>query len=174
MSRTLVAVLATLAALALVLVQFLPWGGVSGSVFGASFSGDANTWTMETSGSGFGSDFSDKENWYTGDFEDAEEDDEEFRTYLMQVRIAIPFVIAGLLLSAVAAILAFMARGPSALLLLVGGIAATAGTILFAIAVDGMFDSDQDWGPSFYLGIVASALALIGGIVGLAGRKASA
>lgn len=171
MSRTTVAILGTLAAVCLVLVQFLPWGGTSDSFFGASAEVEAYTWKMEVSGEGFGSDFSDKENWYSGEFDDAEEDEEEFDTYLLQIRIAIPFLMAGLVLCAVGAIVGFMGRGPSALLVLLGGIAATVATVLFAIAVDGMFDSDQDWGASFYLAIAACALAIIGGIVGLAGGR---
>lgn len=174
MSRTIVAILGILAAVCLALVQFLPWGGTSNSFFGASADVDAYTWRMEVSGEGFGEEFSDKENWYSGEFDDAEDEDDDFETYLMEIRIAIPFLMAGLLLCAVGAILGFMARGPSALILLLGGIAATVATVLFAIAVDGMFDSDQDWGASFYLGIAASALALVGGIVGLAGGNRGA
>lgn len=171
MSRILVAILGVLSAIALVFVQFLPWGGVSQSLFGASFDVDAYTWRMQASGEGFGGDFEDSENWYTGDFDEDDEEDGSSAddADLMKIRIAIPLLSAGLLLAAVAAILGFMARGPGALLLLIGGIVVAVGTALFALAVDSIFESDHDWGASFYLAIAASAMALIGGIVGLVG-----
>lgn len=171
MSRMLVAVLGVLAAVALVVVQFLPWGGTED--FG--FRMDAYTWKAEMSGEFGGFDFSNKENWYTGDFEgEGDEGMEIDDSDLLKVRIAIPLLSAGLLLAAVAGLLAFMSRGPAALLLLIGGILAAAGTVLFALAVDHMFDSDQDWGAAFYIAIAASAMALIGGIVGLAGGNRGA
>lgn len=149
--------------MALVVVQFLPWGGVSES----GFDMDAYTWKMEMSGEFGGFDFSNKENWYTGEFDDDGMDVDD--SDLTKIRIAIPLIGAGLLLAAVGGLLAFLARGPVPLLLLIGGILTAVGTVLFALAVDSIFDSDQDWGASFYLAIVASALALVGGIVGLAG-----
>lgn len=154
-----------MAAVAFILVQFMPWGGVSGSVFGATFSGDAYTWHMEASGSGFGASGSDKTSWY----DDEADDDAEDTEHIANIRIAIPLLLGALVLLAVGALLAFVTRGAAAgALMLVGAVAGTIGTILFAIAVDGLFDSDQDWGAAFFLAIGGSALGLASGVLGLA------
>ena len=168
MSRTVVAVLGVLAAIALILVQFLPWAGVEADGFGGSAQSTAYTWKTEGSFSGFGFSGSDKTSWYSDDLQD---DDGETPSEVQQIRIAIPVLLGGLLLVAVGALLAFLARGPGALLILVGGILAAIATGLFGFALDGMYDSDQDWAASFYLAIAASALAVGGGIVGMAGGR---
>lgn len=176
--RTAAAIVGIAGAVCLVLVQFLPWGGVEESGGGFSVSGKAYTWRMESSGSGsFGGfgEFSDSDstNWYS---DEAHDGDDGQDADVLKVRIAIPLLLVGLLLGALGAILGFVTRGPSAgVLLLVGGVLATAGTVLFAMAVDGLFESDQDWGPSFYLAITASALGLVGGVLALArpGRAAA-
>lgn len=168
--RTTAGVLGALAAVALVLVQFMPWGGVAGSAFGTTFKADAYTWHMEASGSSpFGSG-SDKTNWY----DDEVDDDEDTAGDVTNIRIAIPLILAGLLAVALGGILAFVTRGGAAgAVLLVGGILAAIGTTLFALGVDGLFDSDQDWAASFYLAIAASALGLVAGVLGLAGGRAA-
>ena len=170
MSRTLVAVLGVLSAIALIVVQFLPWGGVDQM----GFNMDAYTWKMELAGEFGGFDFSDQESWYSDEIDNQDEGDQAADDAdIMKIRFAIPLLGAGLLLAAVAALLGFLSRGPAALLLLIGGILAAIGTVLFALAVDSIFDSDQDWGASFYLSIAAAAMALVGGIVGLAGGRGS-
>ena len=170
MSRMLVAVLGVLSAIALVVVQFTPWGGIDQG----GFEVNAYTWKLEMSAEGFfgSGEFSDKQGWYSDEVEENEESDAD-HSDLTKIRIAIPLLGAGLLLAAVGALLAFLGRGPSPLLLLVGGVLTAVATVLFGLALDSMFDSDQDWGASFYLAIAASAMALVGGIVGMVGGTRS-
>lgn len=175
--RTAAAIVGIIGALCLVFVQFLPWGGVEGSGGGFTFRSEAYTWRMESSGSGSFGGFgefggSDKVNWYSDEAHDGEDEQD---ADVLKVRIAIPLLLVGLLLGALGGLLGFLARGPAAgVLLLVGGVLAAAGTVLFAIAVDGLFDSEQDWGASFYLAIAGSALGLVAGVLALApgGRAA--
>lgn len=169
--RTTASTLGIIGAVCLVLVQFMSWGGVSGSFFGATYDVDAYTWHMEASGdSSFGSG-SDKTNWYADDDERDEEADGE----VAQIRLAIPLLLVGLVLAALGGILGFSHRGgPIGFLLLIGGILAAVGTIMFALAVDSLFDSDQDWGASFYLALLASTLILVGGVLALTPRGKSA
>ena len=158
--------LGVIGVICLVLVQFLPWGGIS--EFG--FEGNAYTWEMEFRGEGafFGEEeFSESESWYSEEIEDGEGEsapDED----VTKIRIAIPLLLAGLLLIALGAVLGFTLRGRAAgVLLLLGGVVAAVGVVLFAVAVDSIFESDQDWGAAFYLAIAGSALGLLGGVLGL-------
>ena len=175
--RTAAAIVGILGALCLALVQFLPWGGVEESGGGFTVSGKAYTWRMESSGSGSFGGFgefseSDSTNWYSDEAHDGDDDQD---AHVLKVRIAIPLLLAGLLLGALGGLLGFVSRGAAAgILLLVGGVLAAAGTILFAMAVDGLFDSEQDWGASFYLAIAASALGLVAGVLALAPGARSA
>jgi hypothetical protein len=162
--RTVSSILGILAAVCLVLVQFLPWGGVEAGGFGGSAESKAYTWRTEGSFSGFGFSGSEKESWYSSDLED----DGEVPAEVAQIRIAIPVLLAGLALAAIGGILGITMRGPaSGILVLLGGILAIVGTAMFAMAVDSLYDSDQDWGSSFYLAISASVLGLVGGILGV-------
>lgn len=169
--RTTAGVLGVLAAVALVLVQFLPWGGVSASFGGFGGSSEAYTWHLEASGTAFGQTSSDRASWYSDDVED-DDSDEEVR----QVRIAIPLLLGGLALAALGGILALATRsGAASILLMLGGILAAIATLLFSLALDSLFESEQEWAASFYLAIAGSALALVGGVLGLvAGNRGSA
>jgi hypothetical protein len=163
-------VLGILGATCLLLVQFLSWGGVSqegGQVFGFSFPDsevEAHTWHMEARAGNN----EHKESWYSDEMEDDGEDQEG----LSEIRIAIPFLLGGLIVTALGAVLALAARGGAgSIVLLVGGLVAAAGTTLFILGVDQMFDSAQDWSSAYYLAIAGCVLAVLGGVLGLVGQN---
>lgn len=158
------ALLAAVGALCLLLVQFLPWGGIEvegGSAFGFSFPGadvDSYTWELQAN--------SEDEGWYSDDL-DGEEG-------VGQIRTAIPFLLAGLVVTAIGAIVAFVRSGPGGIVVVVGSLLALTGLMLFAMGTDAFYDSEQEWGAAFYLAIVGTALALIGGVLTLVARGSPA
>jgi hypothetical protein len=163
-------------AVCLLLVQFLSWGGVAaegGTVFGFDFPDsevDAHTWTMKARAG----DDTHSESWYSDEMEDDDEGDDD-DPGLTQIRFGIPFLLAGLVVTALGSILALAARGGSgAIVLLVGGLLAAAGTTLFILGVSQMFDGAQEWEASYYLAIAGSAVAVLGGVVGLVGQNRQA
>ena len=161
------AVFAVLAAVLLLLVQFLPWGGVSqsgGSTFGFTYgssSVDSYTWHVHArSGSN-----SQNSNWYSSDQDDSDG--------IGNIRAGIPMLLAGLVIVALGALLAFVLKGPAGpIVLLVGALVFATGLIFFAMGTDAFYSSNQDWGASYYLGIVGGSLALIGGVLGLVAGNA--
>lgn len=162
--------LGILGAVCLLLVQFLSWGGVAqegGSAFGFSFPDsevDAHTWNLKARSGGD----EHSESWYSDDLED---DDEE-TAGLTQVRIAVPFLLGGLIVAGLGAVLALAARGGAgAMVLLSGGILAAIGTTMFIIGIGQMFDGEQDWAASYYLAIVGCVLAVLGGVLGIVGQN---
>lgn len=140
-------------ALCLVLVQFVPWGGIEtsgGSVFGFTFPGaqvDSYTWHVDANG--------ESEGWYSGDLDDSDG--------VGQIRIAIPFLLAGLVVTTLGAILGFTSRGPGGIVMLFGGVIALTGLVLFAMGTDGFYDGEHDWAAAFYLAIAGVTLAILGG-----------
>lgn len=158
------ALLAAVGALCLVLVQFLPWGGVQTegfSGFGFDFPGaevDSYTWQVDANGQ--------NEGWYSGDMDDADG--------VGMIRTAIPFLLAGLVVTTLGAVVAFARANTGGIVSLVGGILALTGLVLFAMGTDTFYDSNQDWAASFYLAIAGTALALVGGVLGILSSNASA
>lgn len=160
------ALTAAVGALCLVMVQFLPWASVSGSALGATFEQTSYTWKTDAEGSfgGFGSG-SESHGWYDSEADDADG--------IGQIRTAIPFLLAGLVVTAIGAVLGFGRTGPGGVVMLVGGLVSLAGLVLFAMGTDTLYDGDQDWGASYYLAIAGTALAILGGVLALMSSNAS-
>ena len=165
MSRVACAVLALLAFVALLIVQGnLPWAEREQSGFGASSTATIRTWDLEASGSAFGFSGSDTRSWYDDGWDD------EDRNAVTQLQIAAPALVAGTVLLLVGTILSFTSQGSQgAIITLVGGILAAAGTLLYYLASQDLLDNDATWMVGFYLGLTATILGLAGGVVGLAG-----
>jgi hypothetical protein len=161
--RNVSAVFASVAVVALVLVQFIPWGGFEtqgGSMFGFSFPGaeaDANMWSMKVSSGGN----SDSTSWYDSDADDTDG--------IGQIRAGIPILLVGLVLALAGALATFGTRGGlGPILTMSASIVLAIGIILFAVGLQKAFDgSSFSWGPSFYFAITAASLLLVGGILGL-------
>ena len=164
MSRTACAVLALLAFVALLIVQAnLPWAEREQSGFGATSTGTVRTWDFKAEGSAFGVSGSDTRGYYDGDWDD------EDQNAVTQLQIGAPALVAGTVLLLVGTILSFTSRGSQgAIITLVGGILAAAGTLLYYLASQDLFDSDATLMVGFYLGLTATILGLAGGVVGLA------
>ena len=160
------ALCAVVGAICLVLVQFLPWGGVSESGGGFSAEVTSYTWKAESSGSfgGFGG--SESHGWYDNDADDADG--------VGQIRTAIPFLLAGLVIAAIGAVVAFGRSAAGPIVVLVGALVAAVGLVLFAMGTDTFYDGEQDWAASFYLAIAGCALAILGGVLGLMAGNAAA
>lgn len=158
------ALTAAVGALCLLLVQFLPWASLSFSGFGAESEVEVSTWKATSSGSFGGFSGDESHGWYSEDADDADG--------VGQIRTAIPFLLAGLVVTAIGAVLGF-GRGPGAVVMLVGGLVALVGLVLFAMGTDAFYDSEQDWGASFYLAIAGTTLAILGGVLGLMTSNAS-
>lgn len=154
---------AAVGALCLLLVQFLPWAGVETegfSGFGFDFPGakvDSYTWQMDANGQ--------NEGWYNEDFDDSDG--------IGMIRTAIPFLLAGLVVTAIGAVVCFLRASTGGLVTLIGGVVALVGLVLFAMGTDSFYDSNQDWGASFYLAIAGTVLGLLGGVLGLLSGNAS-
>lgn len=158
-------VLALVALVCLVLVQFLPWGTQSQSSGGARAEVTAYTWESEMTASFLGTSSSESHGWYSSEWDDADDDQ---KSAVTQIRIAIPILLAGLVLTAAGGLLFFLAGGGAgAIVTTIASLATVAATWLFAASLDDLFEGNQEWGASFYLAIVGSGLALLGGILGL-------
>jgi hypothetical protein len=159
--------LAGIALLLLVLVQFLPWASYhvdGGSFFGTSFPDseiEAGTWNVEASAGGGGSD----ESWYSDDAKEYSPGESE----LVQIRIAIPALLAGGVAILLGLVLNFGARGATgAVLTLSGGLLVTVATVLFAIGIEDFYgDAAYEWSLSFFFAIAACASGIVGGALGL-------
>lgn len=151
------ALVAVAGAICLLLVQFVPWGGIQtsgGQVFGFTFSGadiDSYTWQLQANGN--------DEGWYSSDFDDEDG--------IGQIRAAIPILLVGLVVTALGAALSFARTGPGGIVTLVGGIVAAVGLVLFATGTDAFYDGNHDWAAAFYLAIIGTTLALASGIMTL-------
>jgi hypothetical protein len=169
--------------LLLLVLQVLPWAHVKVEPttvpgFGAyGFSspsytvgggtGTATTWNLQwSSDNGANHD----EGWYSSDLTDGGGD----HTDVYLIRAAIPILLAGTALGLAAALATFLSRGALGPVLgLAAALLLTVGTILFANGADELFEgSPYIWLAGFYVAIAACALALAGGVVGLAGRAA--
>jgi len=164
MSRTACAVLALLAFVALLIVRGnLPWAEREQSGFGATAKETLHTWDAEESGSAFGVSGSDRRGYYDGGWDD------EDQNAVTQLQIGAPALVAGTVLLLVGTILSFTSRGSQgAIVTLVGGILAAAGTLLYYLAAQDLLDNDATWLVGFYLALTAAILGLAGGVVGLA------
>src|SRR5689334_3948515 len=127
-ARTVAAVLGLLSALALILVMFMPWGGVESSGFGANVQATVSTWNYEQKGSFGGFEGKEKASWFSDEVEDDDEANVDHAD-VVKARIGIPCLLLGLLLVALSCLLAFMGKGPAPLLMLLGGLFVAAGTV---------------------------------------------
>lgn len=178
--RAVSSLLSGVAVLALVVLQFVPWANVEqegGSTpdmtyFGYTVEGTtwpdsearATTWNLEYR---FGERESDM-GWYS----DEVEGDDGPGDGLKLIRVAIPFLLAGLAAALVGGLLILLMRGIAGpVTALVGGALLAVGTAIFANGVDEVFDgSDYTWLAGLYLAVAACALTLAAGVVGLLGR----
>jgi hypothetical protein len=169
MSRVVCAVLALLGFVALAVVQAnLPWAEREESGFGATAKETVRTWSDERSGSfsffGDESSGSETNGWYEDGWDDEDEN------AVMQVRIAIPLLLAGAVLLLVGTILCFTGRGPAgSILTLVGGILAAASVLLYFLASQDLLDNKATWMVGFYVALGGALLGIVGGVIGLAG-----
>lgn len=169
--KTTSAVLAGLAVLAMIVVQFVPWATYedSGTTGGGNFGGfqmpsfdfefalNVNTWNLETEANGR----DDTTSWYDGDLDETDG--------VGLIRAAIPILLVSAVVVLVGTLLA-MARGGAtgSVILLAGGILLAIGITLFGIGTTEFYDdADFTWAASFYMAIVAAVLAVTGGVLGL-------
>lgn len=144
-------------AVCLLLVQFVPWGGIEtsgGSIFGFTFSGadvDSYTWHLQANGN--------DEGWYSNDFDDSDG--------VGQIRAAIPLLLTGLVVTVLGAVLLFGRMGPAGIVTLIGGLIAAVGLVLFATGTNAFYDGEHDWAAAFYLAIVGTAVVLLSGVMSL-------
>jgi hypothetical protein len=167
MSKLACAVLGLVAFVALLLVQGnLPWAEET--------DGDAtaHTWGQTESGSNFLFSYSSAKSWYDGGWGD------EDQNAVNQLQVATPVLVAGTVLLLVGSLLAFTGEGATgATLTLVGGLGAAAGTLLYFLAFQDLYDNGVTWQAAFYLAFIGSLLGVAGGVVGLVGantRRAAA
>jgi lipopolysaccharide export LptBFGC system permease protein LptF len=162
MSRVASAILALLAFVALLIVQFnLPWAHREDESGFASAEITVRTWDLEATGSAFGFTGTDTKGWYDGGWDDEQEN------AVTQMQIAAPLLVAASVLLLVGAVLSFT-RGPGSLVALVGGVLAAAATLLYFLASQDLLDNGATWLAGFYLGLAGTILGLAGGVVGLA------
>lgn len=154
----------TAGAICLVLVQFISWGGIEtegGEVFGFSFPGaeiDSYTWHIDANG--------ETEGWYSNDFDDSDG--------IGQIRTAVPFLLTGLVVGTIGAILAFGRTTAGPILILVGALVSLTGLVLFATGTQALYDGEHEWAAAFFLAIAGTALTLVGGVLGLMAGNTSA
>lgn len=162
--KLVAALLAVVATLCLALVQFVPWAGFEmsgGSAFGFNFPGanvDSYTWEVTANG--------EDEGWYSSDMDDSDG--------IGQIRIAIPFLLVGLVITFVGAVLLFVRGGAGAIVTLVGSLVSLTGLVLFAMGTDAFYDGEHEWAAAFYLAIAGVVLAIAAGATGLAVENQSA
>ncbi len=169
--KTTSSVLAGLAVILLVLVQFLPWATfeTSSSSEGGSFGGFdfpgfdfdfqawAHTWGVEQEVNGQSSD----EGWYDNDFDDTDG--------IGQIRTAIPMLLAATVVVFAGALLSATIKGAAGpITTLAGGVLLVIATVLFATGVNTAWDDvGFDWHVSFYFAITACLLVIAGGVMAL-------
>lgn len=165
MSRTACAVLALLAFVALLIVQGnLPWASHEQAAFGATSEETVRTWDAKQTDSFGTASGSETKGWYDDGWEDQD------KNAVTQLQIGAPALVAGTVLLLFGTILSFTSRGSQgAILTLVGGILAAAGTLLYYLASQDLLDSAATLMVGFYLALTATILGLAGGIVGLVG-----
>ena len=163
MSKLACAVLGLVAFVALLLVQGnLPWGKETDG------DGTAHTWGQTESGSAFGGFFSysSARSWYDGGWDD------EDRNAVNQLQVASPILVAGTVLLLVGSLLAFTGEGATgAIVTILGGLGAAAGTLLYFLAIQDLYDNGVSWQTAFYLAFVGSLLGVAGGVLGLVGAN---
>lgn len=164
MNRLAAPILAILAFVALVVLQFgVPWGQVRQEMGGGFGERTLTTWQDEQSGGFEGFTAGERKGWYEGDWADGDQ------SAVDKIRIAIPLLIGGTVLLLVGAILAFTGRGSSAAIVNILGTAlAIVGSVLFCIAAEDLLDGQQDWLVGFYFAIAGCVLGLAAAIVGFA------
>jgi hypothetical protein len=167
MSRVACGVLALLAFVALLVVQFnVPFGNVHASGVGASADRTARTWGEDQSNSAFGFSNSHSKSWYDGGWDDDEQNAVD------QLRVAAPLLVAGAILLLVGAILALAMPGTmGAIVALIGAVVTAAAAALYYLAIDDLYNQDATWQVGFYVTIGGAVLGLVGGVVGLLGRN---
>lgn len=167
MSRVACGILALLAFVALLVVQFnVPWGSTHASGFGASADRTARTWGEDQSGSAFGFSGSDSKGWYDGDWDD------EDQNAVNQLRVAAPLLLGGMVVLLAGAIMALAMPGATgAIVSLIGAVVTAASAALYYIAIDDLYDNGPTWEVGFYVAIGGVVLGLVGGVVGLLGRN---
>jgi hypothetical protein len=163
--KTTVAALAGISVILLVMVQFMPWGTWNQS----GVEVEANSWNVEVESDFLGFEGSDSHGWY-----DDEADNEEG---VSQVRIAIPFLVAGSVAALLGAVLSFAVRGPAGpFAILTAALLLIVATVLYIQGINAFFgenDADHEWAASFYMAITACALLTVAGVLGLvAGNRA--
>jgi amino acid transporter len=161
------------AAVVLLLVaQFVPWaedemsfdgGSGFGFDFGSfSFKVSAYMWNAKMSGNGD----SETTGWYESDADDSDG--------IMEIRAAIPIILASMV--AFVAALAMAAMG-NRMAGAVGGLAtvlALIGFVLYIVGVNQLFeDLSLTWHVGFYLAIVAMLLGLLGTVLSFVGPGSS-
>lgn len=177
--KTTSAALAGIAVLAMIVVQFVPWADFEtsssspgGSFGGFSFPGfefdmqvTSFTWGAESTVNGE----SEHTSWYDSDMDDADG--------VGALRTAVPVLLVGSIVVLAGALLGAARAGATGpILTLAGGVVLAIGTTLFGIGTDSFYDTaDYSWAASFFLAIIASALAIGGGILALmAGNTSTA
>jgi hypothetical protein len=158
MSKLACAVLGLVAFVALLLVQGnLPWAEET--------DGDAtaHTWGQTESGSNFIFSYSSAKSWYDGGW------DGEDQNAVNQLQVASPILVGGTVLLLVGSLLAFTAPGaPGPIVTTLGGLGAAAGTLLYFLAIQDLYDNNVAWQAAFYLALIGSLLGVAGGVIGLA------
>lgn len=165
MSRLACGVLALLAFVALLVVQFnVPWANVHQSGFGASTDQTARTWGEDSSGSAFGFSGHDSKNWFDGGWDDSQQD------AVNQLRVAAPLLLAGAVVLLLGAILALaLPGGTGAIVTLIGAVVAAGSAALYYIAIGDLYDNNASWQVGFFVAAGGAVLGLVGGVLGLLG-----
>jgi hypothetical protein len=152
------AVLGLLAFLALLFVQGnVPWATEG------SGDGTVHTWGETQSGSNFLFSYSSARGWYEGGWADADQN------AVTQFQVAAALVVLATAVLLIGCLLAFGGDGPQgSIVTLVGGLLASAGTLMFYLATLDLYDNDASWQVGFYFAFAASLLGVAGGVLGLA------
>lgn len=163
MSRTITAVLALLAFVALLLVQFMPWSNQHASGFGATADSTAFTWGKQDTANSYFWTGGQTKSWYDSDW------NSDQQNAVDQIRIAIPLLTVATILLLVGSLIAFSDSWTGgAILSLVGALVGAGAAWLFSVAINDLYNGNQVWQTSFYLAIGGTVLGLAAGIVGLA------
>src|ERR1041385_5543003 len=146
MSRLACGVLALLAFVALLVVQFnVPWANAHQSGFGASSDQTARTWGQDSSGSAFGFSGHDSKNGCDGGWHDSQQG------AVHQLRVAAPLLVGGAVILLLGAILALaMPGGTGAIVSLIGAVVAAAAAALYYVAIDDLYNDQASWQVGFF------------------------